>query len=40
MSTINLAITENTECLIVKVHASFTNLEVGVSLDYGVLLHF
>ena len=40
ISTINPAITKNTECLIVKVCASFTNLKVGVSLDYGVLLCF
>ena len=34
--TINPAITENTECLIVKACASFINLKLGVSLDYYV----
>ena len=40
ISVFNPAITENTECSIVEVHASFINLKVGVSLDSGVLLHF
>ena len=40
ISTINPAIMENTECLIVKVHAPFIDLKVGVSLDHGVPLHF
>ena len=31
-STINLAITENTECSVVKACASFIDLKVGVSL--------
>ena len=38
--TINPAITENTECSIVKVCASFINLKVGVSFNYGVSLRF
>jgi len=33
ISTINPAITENAECSIAKVLASFINLKVGVSLD-------
>ena len=37
ISTINPAITENMECLIINVHASFINLKVGVSLDYYAL---
>ena len=40
ISTINPAITENTECLIVKVCTSFINLKLGVSLDHGVSLCF
>ena len=40
ISTINPAITENTGCLIVKVHTSFIDLKVGVSLDHGVLVCF
>ena len=40
ISTINPAIVENTEYLIVEACASFTNLKVNVSLDHGVLLHF
>ena len=40
ISTINPAITENTECSIVEVQASLINLEVGVSLDLGALLRF
>ena len=35
--TINPAITENTECLIINVLASLINLKVGVSLD--TMLH-
>ena len=35
--TINPAITENTECMIVKVHVSFIDLKVSVLL---VSLHF
>ena len=38
ISTINPAITENTECLIVKAGTSFIDLKVGVSLDHGVSL--
>ena len=38
--TINPAITENTECLIVKGHTSFIDKKVGVSLNYGVSLRF
>ena len=37
ISTINPAITENMECSIINVHASFINLKVGVSLDYYAL---
>ena len=43
ISTINPAITENMECSIVKVHASFINLKVGnhgVSLCFVSLLAF
>ena len=40
ISTINSAITENTECSIVKVHNSFMDLKVGVLLDHGVSLYF
>jgi len=32
--TINPAITENTERSIIKAHASFIDLKVGVSLDH------
>jgi len=39
-STINPVITENTECLIIKVCALFINLKLGVSPDHGVLLRF
>ena len=38
ISTINPAIKENTERLIVKVRTSFIDLKVGVSLNHGVLL--
>jgi len=38
ISTINPAILENTKCLIVMVHVPVINLEVGVSLDYGISL--
>jgi len=31
---------ENVECSIVKAHASFIGLKMGVSLDPGVSLHF
>ena len=37
ISTINPAITENTECSITKVRASSINLKVGVSLNHAVL---
>jgi len=37
ISTINPAITENTECSIVKARGSFIKSKVGVSLDYDVL---
>ena len=40
ISSFNPAIAENTECLIVKGHASFINLKVGVSFDHGVSLRF
>ena len=42
ISTINPAITENTECLIIKACASFVNLKVGVLFDHGVslIIHF
>ena len=42
ISTINPAITENTECLIVEVRTSFIDLKVGVSLDlyHYTLFHF
>ena len=40
MKSISAAIMENAECSIVKVHASFIDLIVGVSLDHGVLLRF
>jgi len=36
ISKINPAIMENTECLIIKAHASFIDFKVGVSLDHGV----
>ena len=38
--TINPAITEIMECLIITVHASFIDLKVGVLLNHGALLHF
>ena len=38
--TINPAITENTECLIIKARASSINLKVGLSLNHGVSLLF
>jgi len=38
ISTINPAMTENTECYIVKVCTSFINFKVGVLLDRGVSL--
>ena len=40
ISTINPVVTENMDCSIVKVRASFTNLKAGVLLNHGVLLHF
>ena len=40
ISTINPAITENTECSIVNTRVSFINLKVGVLLDYDLLLCF
>ena len=40
ISTINPAITENMECAIVKVCTSLINLQLGVSLNHGVSLHF
>ena len=40
ISTINPAITENTKYSIVKRHASFIDLKVGVSLNHGVSLRF
>ena len=38
ISIINPAITENTECSIVKMHVPVINLEVGVLLKVSVLL--
>jgi len=40
ISTINLAIMENTECSMVKMRTSIINLKVGVSLAHGVSLCF
>jgi len=40
ISKINPPITENTEYLIIKVHAPFIDLKVDVSLDHGVSLRF
>jgi len=40
ISTINAAITENTECLIIKTRAPANNLKVCVLLDHGALLCF
>ena len=40
ISTINPAITENTECSIIKVCTSFIDLKVGVSFNHGVSLRF
>jgi len=40
ISTINPAIMENTERLIVKTCASFFDLKVVVLLDHNVPLHF
>jgi len=40
ISKINPAITDNTECSIVKARASFSDLEVGVLFDHGVSLCF
>jgi len=37
ISTINPAITENTKFSIIKAHASFIDLKVGVSLNHTVL---
>jgi len=39
-STINPVITEDTECLIVNVRASFIDSKKDVSLDHGVSLCF
>jgi len=38
ISTINPAITENMECSIIKVYASFIDLKVCVSLDHDVYI--
>jgi len=38
ISTINPAITEITECLIVKAHASAVDIKVGVPLKHDVFL--
>ena len=38
--TINAAITENTECLIVKARILFIDLKVGVSLTHDALFCF
>jgi len=40
ISTINPAIAENTEYLIALACTSFINLNVAVSIDRGVSLHF
>ena len=40
ISTINPAITENTEFSIIKMHAISINIKVGVSLDRGLSVHF
>ena len=40
ISTINPAITENMECLIIKARTSYIDLKVGVSLNHGVTLCF
>ena len=40
ISKINPPITENTEYLIIKVHAPFIDLKVDVLLDHGVSLRF
>ena len=40
IATVNLAITENTECSIVEARASFINLKVGALLDHDVSLCF
>ena len=40
ISTINLAIMENTECSITEACDSSIDLKVGVLLDHGVSLHF
>jgi len=40
ISTINPAITEYRECLIIKEYAGLIDLKVGVSLDHDVSLHF
>ena len=40
MSTINPAVTENMECLIIKVCAPTINQIMGVSLDHNVSLRF
>ena len=40
ISVSNLAITENTECLIIKACVPVIDLKVEVSLGHGVSLHF
>ena len=40
ISTINPALMENAECLIVKAHALFIDLKVGVLLDHEVSICF
>ena len=40
ISTINPVIAENTECLIIKMCASFIDLKVGTSLNHEVTLRF
>jgi len=39
-STINPAITENTECMIVKVRTPVINIKVGVLPNHSVSLRF
>ena len=40
ISTINPAITENTECQTIEVCTSIIDLEEGVSFDHDVLYHY
>jgi len=40
ISTIDPAITENAECIIIKVHTPVIDIKVGVSPQHGVSLCF